>query len=218
MSRSFAVRVLSILAGMMFIVGIGFTPAYADTGQDGFTVLYASSPFSQNITHGCAVLGTDRFGNQAVECVDLDVLPNFDDYGEPNYPYFAAAGVEAYCQNSSGAVIQCANISESVSLENGLGQFHYVSQQCGHSNGSCPPSSRYIDFADAGGTDSNFTYYDSSNCSKYADSNFQVYAVVWGGAGNVIELPQSDMSIALGNGAGANDDGNLSNGHYYACF
>ena len=108
MPRRVAVRILSILAAVAAIIGVGFTPAYADTGPGGFTILHAA--VGAHI-HNCTVIGTDQYDNQAIVCADI-FLPETS-----TYPYSVYAEVEAFCQNSSDVIVQCANITEAVSIE-----------------------------------------------------------------------------------------------------
>lgn len=204
MPRRVAVRILSILAAVAAIIGVGFTPAYADTGPGGFTILHAA--VGAHI-HNCTVIGTDQYDNQAIVCADI-FLPETS-----TYPYIIDAMAEAYCQNASGVVIQCANITEAVSIEDN-GRPLTVSGTCGHAAGACP-AARFIRQTNP------FSMASSDGCPN---PSYNVWSVVWGAdapAGEpptAIELPQSDKSIPLGVGTGANDDDNYSNGHFYDCF
>jgi hypothetical protein len=211
MSRRTIFRLASLLAAIAAIFGLSLAPASAATGPDGFPIMYASEG---GYAHNCTVIGSDQYGNQAVICADLLSGPSYDIVGDPIYPYYTWAGVEAYCQNSSDVIVQCAQINEDVSIADAVGDVGYDSQTCGHSYGACP-SGRYTLYTSADG--SYFTYYNSDDCATNPDSEFDAWSVVWGGGITYIELPQSDKTVYLGTG-NANDGENESNGHYYQCF
>jgi hypothetical protein len=215
MPKRTLLRLASLLAGITAILGLTLAPAYADTGTGGITILYASQDQS---VHKCNVIGSDQYGNTAVVCTDLYIVPSFDGASNtPLYPYFVSAGVEAYCQNSADVVVQCANIIESEAVADAAGDVVYASKNCGHSSGACP-AGRYTDYTTTNGTDDGYLEYDESDdCATNPDSAFDVWSVVWGDGVTSIELPKSDKTVYLGSG-NANDGSNESSGHYYACF
>lgn len=214
MSKRTLFRLSSLLAAIAAMFSLGIAPAFADTGADGFTILYASQ---NDIAHKCNVIGSDKYGNEAVVCADLYTTDTLD-LGVDEYPYFAWAGVEAYCQNSSDVVVRCANIYESVSISDGAGDVIYAGQECGHAYGACP-AGRYDDqTTTASGGESGYLEYDESDdCSTDPSSGFDVWSVAYGGGITSVELPESDKTVDLGSG-NANDGENESTGHYYACF
>lgn len=211
MSRRAIFRLASVLAGVAAILGLSLTPASADTGPDGFGIMYATQ---FPVEHTCTVIGTDQYGNKAVICADLSSAPTLDSVDDPIYPYNTWAGVEAICENSSDVIVQCAQINEEVSIASANGDIGYDSQTCGHSFGACP-AGRYILYTSSNGN--YFSYYNSTDCAANPDSGFVDWSVVWGGGITYIELPQSDKTVYLGTG-NANDGENESNGHYYQCF
>lgn len=98
--------------------------------------------------HACEVIGTDSYGNQAVICSDIDEVSN------GGGTYFAQAGTEAACENKSGAIVQCANITVLVETAWAANGITYTDEVpiygvCGHANGNCPENGKR--FTDTGG-------------------------------------------------------------------
>ncbi|MFC1406106.1 MULTISPECIES: hypothetical protein [Streptacidiphilus] len=201
MFKRTSLRIVSAVAGVVIASAVQLTPASAATGVDGFTILYASVGGG---AHHCEEIGSDQYGNQAIVCADLYTQPAQDSQGNATYPYHAWAVAEAYCQNSSGVVVQCANITVGADLANAA-QGIYATQYsvCGHSNGACPAAREYAVTSDE-------MYSSSANCSSEPNSSFDAWGLVAAGGTTVIELPQSAKNVTLGS--------NYSTGHYYICM
>ncbi|MEY9863622.1 hypothetical protein ABH935_009275 [Catenulispora sp. GAS73] len=193
-------RTAALLTGLALIATLGIPAANADTGSDGFPILYAS--VGQE-AHKCEVIGSDQYGNQAVICADLMTIPTFDlSSNNVYYPYYVWAEAEALCQTSAGVVEQCANILVNAEVADGaVGAAGSSSSVCGHAAGACPVGRLTAD--------TNFLSYNSSvGCSS--DPHYDVWGIVLGGGATVIELPKSGKNITLGS--------NFSTGHNWICM
>jgi hypothetical protein len=97
-------------------------PASADTGPDGFPILYADEA---NMVHHCIALDTT---NVAIVCVNIVT-------GETGDGYYATGQVEAYCQDGSDNYVSCAEIDLSGGFANGAGSLQEPGYYC---DGNCP--------------------------------------------------------------------------------
>jgi hypothetical protein len=195
------------LAVFMAAVAIAGTTvnASAATGPDGFPIIHASAG---GAAHTCTILGTDDDYHEAIVCVDINTM-TYD--GEA----YAQGQVEAYCQDKSGTIVQCANITVEgeYAASGGLGALQPYYKFCGHQYGACPPAGdREYDTgpwvaASAEG---------DSTCGHILDSVAQVWSIAVGGE-TTIELPGSDDTYTLSN-TSPNDGTNESTGHYYVCW
>jgi hypothetical protein len=203
-----AAFVLSLIAGST----LGLTPANAGSvnGVGGIPILYAvPANGTANQAHVCKVIGTDKYGNQAVVCVNLTVLVN----GGPGtpLPYGVTAQAVLYCQNSSNAKVQCANIGERVQLADAASGVDFTENNiCGHTNLACPVAGL--------SAQTGMMSYTSITpaCESDPNSGYDDWALVVGGV-TVIELPGSDQNVTL-DSSNANDGSNFSSGHHYACY
>ncbi|HEY1820527.1 MAG TPA: hypothetical protein VGG83_11415 [Trebonia sp.] len=150
--------------------------------------------------HHCEVLGSDSDDHQAVVCVDIYTEPN----PEASTGFWAVGFVEAGCQTDAGTPVQCANVQLEGALSNANGTTDGTDlYQCGHSNGACP-AARIKE-------PTNWMTWESDTSD--ATLSYNVWTVAYGGV-TQIELPQSDKTITLNTGLGANDGYNYSTGHY----
>jgi hypothetical protein len=147
-------------------------------------------------THKCVQIGSaDQFGNTAIECADVWVLTS------SNSPETISAVpvIEAYCQNASDALVQCANVNGEFELANGAGTVFARAQNiCGHSSGRCdvPGSS---DGSYRNGFPGNGTTLTGCGGTNTAH---EVWAVDL--AGVAIELPRSDITRTSGSNFASN--------------
>jgi hypothetical protein len=175
-------------------------------------VINASTGNGYPQAHQCVIIGRDwPYGNQGIVCADLYAYDT--DYGP-----MVSGWMEAYCENSSNQIVQCAEVNEYGSLANAVnGVGARVNYHCGHSYGPCsditvgiqPPGRNIVNVGSASIGDI------SATCGTDPVDNY--WDVVWG-QGNLtaIELPQSDSWVYLSSPA-ANDSGNQSSGHYQVC-
>jgi hypothetical protein len=166
---------------------------------------------SGSIAHTCNVIGPVVDGDEAVVCADLYTGEDGSGDGE------VWGQVEAYCQTTSGTVLQCANIEvyqdsyvQTATTANG----NYLPDFCGHDYGACPdgrlvtPSTGMIRFASDFG-------WNSSSCTT--DDGYNVWNLALGGTGTtVIQLPTSDANVVM-ESPYPNDGDNESSGHYDIC-
>lgn len=203
-----AAVVLSLIAGST----LGLTPANAGsvTGVGGIPILYAvPQNGTANQAHVCKVIGKDKYGNQAVVCVNLTVVV-VGGSGSA-LPYGVTAQAVLSCENSSNVKVQCANIGERVELADAAQGVDLTENNiCGHTNGACSVTGLS---AQTGTMD--YTSITPA-CESDPNSVYDNWAVIVGGV-TVIELPESDQNITLDSG-NANDGSNFSSGHNYACY
>lgn len=167
-------------------------PASADTGPDGFPILYAAAGAA---AHHCEVLGgRDRLGNEAVICTDLWTSDNGD--------YYVRGAVEGFCQNAADVVVQCSNVVLTSELSSGNGK-HIITKitSCGHLAGACPVG-RWKVYTGW------FKYTTNSGCASNPDSLNQVWNIAVP-LETYIDLPGTDAHRSLGP--------SYSTGHYYIC-
>lgn len=193
-------RLTAMLAGLVFAAVGGFSTAGAATGPGGFTILHAAT---RDGAHHCEIIGGDQYGNQAIICADLLTEPTLPGFTGPSDSYYVFAQAEAMCENSSGQLVQCANIKVGAELANVPSGIISVSTAvCGHADGACPVG-RFETYT---GTED---YSNSNGCASNGNSAFDVWGIVAANA-TVIELPQSAKNVSLSS--------NFSTGHYYICM
>ena len=185
-------------------------PAGFPIGVGGFPILHSIT--AQNQAHVCKVIGKDKYGNQAVLCVNLTAVTTGDLTSA--LPYAAVAQVVASCQNSSNVTVQCANITEKVELDEAADDDPLsVSNKCGHASGACAVAG-----LSAQTDNPRLTYTSiSDTCGEVPVSVYDAWAFAVGGGPTVIELPTSDMNVTL-DSSNANDGNNFSTGHNYVCY
>jgi len=193
--------IISAAAGITMGV---VSPASADTGSGGFTVLYASS---QQGAHQCNVIGDDGT-YQAVVCSDLVTAENstqYDVHGQ----------AEAICQTSSTphVIVACGAVDIDTSLATGNGSVTSPTEgSCGGTK-RCPDGRYYV-------STPNWVYNIANSapaCWSNAGSAYMQWDVVWGGSqyDGYIQTPDGRMEyLSLAN---LNDGVNESTGHYYIC-
>jgi hypothetical protein len=213
MSKRLALHLAAIGAGLTLCSAFGLAtaagvvPAGAPNGADGFPILYATA--TQNQAHVCKVIGKDKYGNQAIVCVNLTAIPIADEASP--LPYAAVAQAVVSCQNSSDVTVQCANITETAELADAEdGVQVTASNHCGHAWGACPVGALS---AQTGRVD----YALSNSCGDVPGSAYDAWGLVLGGGATVIELPTSDTNVTL-DSSNANDGSNFSTGHNYICY
>lgn len=188
------------------------SPANAGSvnGAGGIPILYAvPANGTVNQAHVCKVIGTDKYGNQAVVCVNLTVL--VDGGAGSALPYDVTAQAVLLCHNRSNANVQCANISERVELADAVDGVDLTENNiCGHTNGACPVTGL--------SAQTGVMAYTSITpaCESNPVSVYDTWAFIVGGV-TVIELPESGQNVTLDSG-NANDGSNFSSGHHYACY
>lgn len=193
------------LVSVVTLVTIGGFAANASAASS--PILYTSA---NDLAHACSVIGNPVDGYEAVVCSDLDTGTASGD-GE------VWGQVEAYCQTTSGTVVQCANIQvyQDDTVETGTTATGYFDpDDCGHDYGACPsgrlitPSTPIDHLVPSFG-------WNSSSCTT--DDAFNVWNLALGGTGGtVIQLPESDQNEVL-ESPWANDGDNESSGHYDIC-
>lgn len=83
------------------------TPAYAV----GTLVHVQPDQVVHVIGHKCELMGSDQFGNQAVNCAD------FAYFGHPDGTFYDVwAHNQVFCMNAADQVVQCAGIHETVGI------------------------------------------------------------------------------------------------------
>jgi hypothetical protein len=195
-------RVAAIIAAAAGIMMGVVSPASADTGSDGFTILYASS---QQGAHKCNVIGDDGT-YQAVVCSDLVTAENstqYDVHGQ----------AEAICQRSTThAVVPCKSINLVTSLATGNGSVSAAAGSGCWGRDPCPDGRFYV-------STGNWVYNIANSapaCWSNAGSAYLQWDVVWGqGWDTYIQTPDGS-TYYLAN-AQLNDGSNESTGHYYIC-
>jgi hypothetical protein len=195
------------LAVFMAAVAVAGTTvnASAATGADGFPILHASSG---GAAHTCHILGTDDDYHEAVVCVDINTM-TYD--GEA----FAQGQVEALCETTAGAVVQCANITVEgeYSASGYVGTLQPYYKFCGHQHGPCPPAGdREYDT----GPWVTASAEGDGTCGQNPGSQAQLWSIAVG-SGTTIELPGSGDTYTLSL-TSPNDGLNESTGHYYVCW
>jgi hypothetical protein len=166
------------------------TPASANTGTDGFPILYASQG---NTAHHCESLGSDSRGSEAVVCVDILT-------GTTSTDYWAEGRIEAFCYRN-GVTEQCAQVDITGTWASGAGIISGMGQWvCGHQFGACTSGRPSI-------TTHAHDYDSASGCSTQPNSLYDMWTVATGGT--EIELPVTGKWFYLGS--------NYSTGHYYIC-
>jgi hypothetical protein len=160
---------------------------------------YAIGPGAEGClssTHKCVQIGpADQFGNTAIECADVFVITS----SSSPETILVRPVIEAYCQNASNALVQCANVNGEVELANGAGTVSGQTQDiCGHSSGSCdiPGSSDGSFRNEFPGTETTLT-----GCGGTGTAH-EVWAVDL--AGVAIELPRSDATRTSGSNFASN--------------
>ena len=180
-------------------------PASADTGPDGFTILYADSG---NMVHNCEILGSDTDPGyvtdgsdvyQAVVCVDIQT-------GAESDGYFATGQVEAYCQTNGGVAVPCtevyidgvfANADANSPDSEEEATFHCEDGHCVGSRNLDPIWTK--------------TYVGGADCTS--SSGHDVWDEALGAT--YIGIPGGDIfSVQL---FGANDGASYSSGHFWVC-
>jgi hypothetical protein len=136
------------------------------------------------LEHACKVIGTDVDGNQAIICTDLLEF----NYGST---YETDGQTEGICENSSGTIVQCANITilPAAAWQSGITSYVSVPDvyECGHSYGNCP-SGRYIQDGEP---------IPTSGAATCIANTWGVTAATWQGSVTAIELPESGTVITL---------------------
>lgn len=167
----------------------GLATAFALLIGSGTMASPAVAQTTTAVEHVCERIGTaDIYGNVAVICSDLMDT----NYGDGTH--WAEVRTEALCQNSSGTVVQCANITvvnESAYSDSGGTEITpFLEQICGHAYPSCPSG----------------RYYVTGNSAPNTPSPATCIANVWGvtldsdpdnGDPTAIQLPESDKIIDL---------------------
>lgn len=196
-------RLAAIVSAAAAIMLGMVSPASADTGADGITILYASS---HQMAHKCNVIGDDGT-YQAVLCSDLVTAENstqYDVHGQ----------AEAICQTSSTphVIVACESVSIVTSLATGNGS---VSAGYGPLCGGdvpCPDGRYYV-------STPNWVYNIANAapaCWSNAGSAYDQWDVVWGSKYyTYIQIPGgTTYYLAYAN---LNDGANESTGHYFIC-
>jgi hypothetical protein len=195
-------QVAAIIAAAAGIMMGLVSPASADTGSGGFTILYASS---HQGAHKCNVIGDDGT-YQAVVCSDLVTAENstqYDVHGQ----------AEAICQRSkTHVVVPCESVNIDTSLATGNGSVSAAyGPQCG-GDVPCPDGRYYV-------STPNWVYNIANSapaCWSNAGSAYLQWDVVWGqGWATFIQTPDGSKYYLAD--APLNDGANESTGHYYIC-
>ena len=210
MKRIILAVVIAVLAPIG-LVAVSATSALAASNFDcnnfssitpktisGTTGTYAIGPGAEGClssTHKCVQIGApDQFGNTAIECADVWVIT-----GSSPETIEVKPVIEAYCQNASKALVQCANVNGEFELANGAGKvFGQTQDICGHSNFSCDIP---------GSTDGSFrnefpgTATTLTGCGGTSTAH-EVWTVDL--AGVAIELPKSDATRTSGSNFASN--------------
>jgi hypothetical protein len=184
----------------------GDTVAHGTAAAESIPILYASQG---GTAHQCTVIGSAPYKGityQGVVCADLHT--GMDSNGNIWY----RGEIEAYCQTSSGAEVQCANVEATGAATSTFGDWGTAQINCGHSAGQCS-ASRNLQWTGP-------SYIQGITRQNCTDSPpFTIWAIVIGstnGGDTIIQLPGSDAYVTL-TPSNANDSGNESTGHYYLC-
>jgi len=183
--------------------------ASADTGPDGFTILYADSG---DIVHHCEIIGSD-YGEpytgsapttlEAVVCVDINT------YGG-SAGYYATGAVEAFCEENDNAseTFPCPMINIHGIFANGDSPATTASYNCDGDCGGGRPTSYTATYDYTGGADC--TSSSGHDVWSEAAGNTTIYLPTYSD-GLVYD---SLYEVATG---GANDGANYSSGHFWVC-
>jgi hypothetical protein len=169
-------------------------PASADTGPDGFPILYADS---YDVVHDCEVIGSyAATDDQAVICVDIDTS------GAGDY-YYATGEVEAYCEHDDDAsdLVGCDYIGVGGIFAN---QSHGAYTGTLICDGDCSAQRYILDIDTFDYTNTDCTTATSNDIWAEATSDTQIWTP--GGGEFFVDV--------TGN---YNDDFNYSTGHYWVC-
>jgi serine/threonine-protein kinase len=193
--------------------GPGSSPSPSSTGMadaGGLPILYASAG---DQAHVCAILGSAHDSDSGVDAtvegiVCADILTATDSGG-----YTTQGQLEVYCQTTAGADVQCADAIALGELSNESGGVVASTgdYQCGHSYGACATGRNYIKT----GTYS-YSGVSTSDCTSSTGAATDTWGLAVGGGDTKIELPGSDDWVSL-SASNADDGGNQSTGHNYAC-
>ena len=170
-------RLIAILAGVFALLLVG-------------SVTMASSARAATVVgleHVCQQVGAaDKDGNTAVICTDLKE----NDFGDGTYSAFVET--EAFCQDKTDVVVQCANItvwnetayanSSGTHTDDSLGLFI-----CGHQDGNCFDGRQFI---------IGFAVPEAGPVSCLANA-WGVTVASSGGTNTAIQLPGTDTVRTL---------------------
>ncbi len=192
--------ILVAVTGMMMIA---ISPARADTGAGGITILHASS---DQQAHVCNLISLDA-SYRAVVCADILTYEGASDY-------YAYARAELICQTASQVEVACKSIAGAVELATGSGSTTgWYTDFCGP--GACPDARYYILTRT---WEYSISAVRNGTCSSNVDSAYQVWTVVLGGGGTKIQTPDGVMTTMGASGTRPpNDSGNESSGHFFIC-
>jgi hypothetical protein len=214
-------RLFSVVAAVAVGV-LGLAPvASANTGQGGFTVLYAST---NGFAHVCQVISsTSDKAHQAVVCADLTVT-----FSSGGVNYQVTSSAEAYCQTPAGAAEACDSILVSTVLSVGDGSYTSAAiKSCGYPAAACSAGRLTAtsdpwgyNIHDAGQSDGQYTACDGSGTSSY-----NVWGLVVGWDDPTFKDVQTTIvtpdgqswTVGLAPSQAPNDGVNESTGHYYVC-
>jgi hypothetical protein len=170
------------------------------TAPDGDPIYHIKGPGCLAGTHACLELGFDKYSNTGIECADVFVDPQqiMTGTGEIENGISVVPVAEGYCQNSSNAIVQCANVSVDFKLADGAGQVGATSTLlCGHQNGSCSTARNE-------GEGPELLIKKPVCQSGTVDEVWSVDV-----SSSVIQLPRSDTKVSF--------PGNESSGHAIVC-
>jgi hypothetical protein len=177
--------------------------ANAATGAGGIPILDA---LYGNQAHRCNVIGSDQYGNKGVVCADIFTTD------DSTWAYGTAA-IELICENSAGAVVQCAGAETTGEFADIDGTTsNYYSYTCGHPWGgpACAGGRNVVD-----GPSWQLDRIGWS-CGTYVGETSHVWSIALGYL-TQIRLPESGKVVELETG-NANDGYNESSGHNYVCY
>jgi hypothetical protein len=197
-------RLLVVLAATAVgVLGLA-SGAEADTGPDGFTILYASSG---DWVHTCNVISENDQRFQAVVCADLET-------SEAGSDYYVKAQAEAYCQTTASphTPAPCEEVKDYARLSTAEGSTADHPASCG--DGSCTTAriisaTRTWDYTIAG---------SGNGACLNPDSSYDVWGLVVGDSDITTIITPDNYVWEVGViGLPPNDGFNESTGHYYVC-
>lgn len=183
-----------VVSSLTLVLGIQ-GPAMADTGADGFPIIYAT--LNQEV-HKCEQIGSSDSGYyRAVVCVDIVTQNDVNGYG-------IYAQLEAICENSSGVIQQCESVVTNGIWASGIGTIGKFGSSCGDGLAACPSGRFYAASFEIWPTNSQI-----QSCGTVVASELQEWMVAYANE-TTIKLP-NDVPI-IGPAA------NFSSGHDYICY
>jgi hypothetical protein len=203
-TRRLVAATLAVFAVLLGSTSIAQAVTPRATAPNGMSILYVSNGGG---AHTCHVIGTVD-GYSGVVCADLRTSPCFE-LVCPNTEYQVEAGVEVYCQNSAGVVVECASAVTIADLGQESKNVSGAGFNC--TAGTSTPCS----------SGRNIIWTGPATLTESAPacySNPSGPNAVWGTAANTTEirLPVSGQWVQLSTSS-PNDGQYESTGHVYIC-